>query len=543
MNYNYPGSVAEYDMNFASSVDVIVDEKTELFNAISIYVPMSLAVANIVDFDPAWVTAEKPAVFTCVLDTYKNIMKGQLLHQWEDVFRQDTNFDVILYVIVFLDDESTVGMWEMEDISITFKPLADAFNKLYFISYLKMMFDESYDGSPVQLPANPGTPASAQLRFHNPSGDTITVNPGTYQFNDSVKDWTIPVVGAIVLPAGDEYTMQVFASAVGSDAALGTGVIPNGDISPSVPVDLVVEVTAVQQGTDAGSGPVIVPSKFFDYSLVLAYLCKLDLKLSYFVNIVKISYGDDQKPNPLDACWIRYKTSAEEKEAMQSIQNGDRQKYYWGALFLMNCVRNIWTLVHSEKVNIIPLVFAAWFVARNASGQYVANKLSLLRLRGTKIKPCGFPSWLNSEINENDRDGIALLRAKNVGFLRTIADNTPQESCVDSARSIDGTPVGAQMISKWVDYTSAQQCAKFITDDGTVIDPVLTNEDAYTKIQEIVSGNIMLFAPMRIKWVEMQFPPFAVAKVGKNELRAARAWLAGYDDGLDKVTVTGGVLA
>ena len=120
MNYNYVGSIAERKMKFSSTVGVAVDEKNELFNAISIYMPLSLAAANIVDFNPEWVSAEKPAIFTCVLDNYKKTMKGKLLDQWQDVFRQDTNASVILYVIVFLDGEGTEDMWEIGDASIGF---------------------------------------------------------------------------------------------------------------------------------------------------------------------------------------------------------------------------------------------------------------------------------------------------------------------------------------------------------------------------------------------------------------------------------------
>jgi hypothetical protein len=200
--------------------------------------------------------------------------------------------------------------------------------------------------------------------------------------------------------------------------------------------------------------------------------------------------------------------------------------------------------VHSEAVNIIPLIFAAWFAARNPSGEYVGNKLSLLRLRGTRIKPLGFPSWLNSEVNENDAEGFDLLDAKNVGYLCTIADNTPQESCVSSARSINATPVAAQMISKWVDYTSAQQCAKFITDAGTLTDPVLTDEDAYREIQNIVFGNLLLFVPTkRIRNIIMKFPAFKTARTGMTKLEAASSWEAGYTDDLDEVTVSGGITA
>jgi hypothetical protein len=39
MNTNYIGSIAERKMRFASSVEVVINEKNELFNAVSIYVP------------------------------------------------------------------------------------------------------------------------------------------------------------------------------------------------------------------------------------------------------------------------------------------------------------------------------------------------------------------------------------------------------------------------------------------------------------------------------------------------------------------------
>jgi hypothetical protein len=528
-------------MHFASSVEVIVNEKNELFNAVSIYVPMSQAAANIADFDPAWVTADKPAVMTCVLDNYKKVMKGKLLDQWMNVFRQDTNTSVILYLIVFLDDSSTVGMWEIDDVSIKFGPLTRAFEKLFFISYVKVLFDENYDGRPIQLPLNPGTAASAQITLGNPTGVSLTVPAGSYLFNDGVKDWLITLDENLIIPAGESHTMQVFATTPGSDADLAPGVVNNGSVSPAPPSDLVITVVSVQQGTNPDSQPSTVPSQYFDLSLALAYLCKLDLKLSYLYSLVKVNLPV-QNPDT-NICWIRSKTSAEEKEAMQSIMNGDRQKYYWGALYLMECM-NTWVLVHSEPVNIIVEILAAWFAERNASGQFVGNKLSLLRLSGTRIKPFGYPSWLNSEVNENDSDGFDLLDAKNVGYLCTIADNTPQESCVSSARSVTGMPTSALMISKFVDYASAQQCAKMITDKGTLTDPVLTDADAYKRIQEIVLSNLTLFAPTkRINSVMLQFPDFSIAKVGMTELEAASSWKARYTDDLDEVTVTGGITA
>jgi hypothetical protein len=529
-------------MHFASSVDVIIDEKNELFNAVSIYVPMSLAAANIVDFDPAWVSAEKPAVFTCVLDSYKEIMKGKLLDQWADAFRQDTNVNLILYVIVFLDGASTADMWEIDDVSIKFAPVTNAFNKLFFISYVKTLFDETYAGKPVMVPAVPGTAALQAVRITNEDGSGRTIAAGTYVFNDGAQTWRLVIDADVTIPAGEHADYALTADAAGADANMSVGTDETAMTSPALPSGCTAVCRAFTQGADPEPQHE-APSEYFDMALALSYLCKLDLKLSYFIPLVKISFIG-QKPNPADACWIRLKTSAEEKEAMTSLETADRSKYFWGALYLMNCVQNTWALAHSEAVNIIPLIFAAWFAARNGSGQFVGNKLSLLRLRGTRIKPLGFPSWLNSEVNENDADGFDLLDAKNVGYLCTIADNTPQESCVSSARSINGTPVAAQMISKWVDYTSAQQCAKFITDDGTLTDPVLTDENAYKKIQDLVFSNLLLFvATKRINNIVMLFPAFKIAKTGMTKLEAASSWKAGYTDDLDEVTVTGGITA
>jgi hypothetical protein len=380
------------------------------------------------------------------------------------------------------------------------------------------------------------------LRVTNGLGAEQTLTAGTYVINDGVKTWPLVIASDIVMSDSEyiDFTLNADTAGVDANMSAGTNELSLFATPPSGTWTAVCH--DFTQGTDAEPEHE-VPSLYFDMALALSYMCKLDLKLSYFIPLVKVSYID-QKPNPADVCWLRLKTSAEEKEAMTSLETGDRGKYFWGAQYLMNCVQNTWTLIHSEAVNIIVLVFAAWFAARNGSGTYVGNKLSLLRLRGTRVKPLGFPSWLNSEVNENDADGFDLLDAKNVGYLCTIADNTPQECCVSSARSINGVPVAAQMISKWVDYTSAQQCAKFITDDGTLTDPVLTDESAYTRIQDIVFSNLLLFTPTkRINNIVMRFPAFKVAKTGMTKLEAASSWTAGYTDDLDEVTVTGGITA
>jgi hypothetical protein len=543
INVNYLGSLAQRKMHFASSVEVVTTVTNELFNAISLYVPMSQAAANIAGFDPDMVSPDKPAVFTCVLENYKKIMKGRLLDQYMNVYRQDTNASVIVYLIVVADDVSTTGMWEITPASITFAPLSKAFEALYFISYIKMLFDETMDGAPVQLPSYPGTPAAAQITLSNSdTSNAVTVAAGTYTFNDGVKDWIIPVLADITIPAsGSHPPMEVFASTPGSDAALSAGTIPYTDISPAVSAELVITVDSVIQGTDPDSNPGTVASRYFDLSLALAYLCKLNIGLSCFFSQVKLDLPVGAPDT--NVCWIRSKTSAEEKEAMTSLITGDRSKYYWGALYLMECL-NTMVAVHSEPVNILAEALAEWFRQRNESGQFVANKLSLIRLSGTRIKPFGYPSWLNSEVNVNDDAGFDILDAKHVGYLQTISDNSVQDCSLSRAHGVTGFPVSALMISKFVDYNCAMACANMITDKGTLTDPVLTDEEAYAKIQSIVEGNLAAFVPTRrLNAVRLTFPDFTAAKKGLTALEAATAWSAMYTDDLDEVAVYGGITA
>jgi hypothetical protein len=209
----------------------------------------------------------------------------------------------------------------------------------------------------------------------------------------------------------------------------------------------------------------------------------------------------------------------------------------------MDCM-NTMVAVHSEPVNILVEVLAAWFATRNASRQFVANKLNMLRLSGTRIKAFGYPSWLNSEVNVNDTEGFDILDAKNVSYLSTISDNSVQDCALSTARSVTGFPINALMISKYVDYMCAQECANMVTDKGTLTNPVLTDEEAYMKIQAIVEGNLSAFTPTkRLFDVRLTFPDFAEAKKGMTELEAASAWSARYVDDLDEVSVYGGISA
>jgi hypothetical protein len=532
-------------MHFSSSVSVSVNLKEEPFDSFSLYVPMSQAAANIVDFDPALVSAEKPALYVCDVQNYKEALKGKLLDQWQPAFRQDTNTDLVLYVIVFLDDDSTADMWEIDDRSITFGPLTAAFSKLFFVSQFKMLFDGDYDGKPVLVPADPGTAARATGLVTNTSGQTVTIPAGTYTQNDGIKDWAYILESDLVLQPGEFVEREIFATTPGVDPNLQNGTtIPFTDIAGNFTPALPADVTVVGQSSVQGTDPVPAheePSRYFDLALALAYAGKGNIARTVTVSLVKTSFVD-QKPNPADACWIRYKTPAEQKEAMTSLLEGDRSRYYWAALYLMD-IANAWCLIHSEPVNILPLALEEWFAARNDSGQHIGNKLSLLRLSGTRIKPYGYPSWIYSDVNENDAKGFKQLDEMNVGYLSTIADNSGSDCALSSARGITGTPVTALLISKFIDYLSAQQTAELITAKSTNTRPKLTDETVYKEIQALVASDIGLFATTngRIYNVVFTFPPFSQAKTGLTKIEAPASWSAVYKDDLDEVTVTGSV--
>jgi hypothetical protein len=540
MNIAYVGSISERKMHFSSSVSVITNTKEEPFNAVSVYVPLSQAAANIIDFDAALVSAEKPALFICDVQNYKEALKGKLLDQWQPAFRGDTNVDLVLFVIVFLDDDSTVDMWEIGDTFITFEPLTTAFHKLFFLSQFKTLFDANYAGTPVLVPAVPGAAASALVRVSNPTGGNISVPAATYVLSDGVKTFSWVVAADTSIAAGGYQDVSLEADSIGADTALQAGA--DMDTGTVLPSGLTAVCESFTQGADAQSEHE-VPSKYFDLALALAYLGKSNIERSVVVTPVKTSFVD-QKPNPDDACWLRYKTPAEQKEAMTSLAECDRAKYFWAALYLMD-TGNTWCLVHSEPVNIFPLILEEWFAERNGSGQFIGNKLSMLRLSGTKIKPYGYPSWIYSDVNENDAEGFDQLDEMNVGYLSTIADDTMSDCALSSAHGITGTPITALLISKFIDYRSAQQTAIMLTAKETNTKPKLTDEASYADIQTIVAANIGAFATTngRLYNVIFTFPQFSVAKTGLTAIEAATSWRAVYKDDLDEVTVTGSITA
>lgn len=646
-NLNYNGSLAQEKMKFRSVTSVVVNNSNELFNAMSIYVPKRFASQNIVDWSDSYLTPNRPAVFTAVVDNYAKIIKGDLLTQWQPVFRDDSNSDVVLYIIVFDDEQS--DQWEITDATIEYGPLSKAFNALYAFSYFKFMFDPDFNGQPVDIPASSGsnavisaylrndtangTKAVVNIRATNSGDEAVTIPAGTYSFNDGNKTYsfttaekevasgahedfdglTANTVGAdsyleadkditsivdpaiagvtvtirsftqginagsgqsVTVPAGTyAYTdggktfnlivdesaaiavgdssavIDMPATTIGLDSQLPTvGALDISKFSPALPAGIAAVCTEVTQGSEAREAQEGVPSMYWDLSLALANLCKNNVQLSWMWTQVNVSYDADNKPNSSDKCWIIYQTRAQQLTAMQSLRTGDRARYFWAALYLMDA-QNTTVICHSEHVNVYTQVLKEWFGKRNGSGQYIGNKMSLLRLDGTKIKPLGFPSWLDASVNENDAAHHQQLDDMNVGYLATISDNTTQNCYLSMARGVGdvdaGKPCAMQMIAKFVDYTCSMQAANMVTDKGTLTAPKLTDEESYAAIQRLVRTNLSLFAGTngRLYGVTLEFPPFSEAKKGRTMLSAPNSWSAIYKDDLDEVEVSGSIAA
>ncbi len=738
-------------MNFRSTTDVVVNNLNELFHAMTIYVPKRFALANVVDWDDSFVTAERPAVFTAVVDNYLTIMQGDLLAQWQPIFRQDTNSAVVLYVVVFDDSQPC----EVESRDIKHASLEKAFNALFSFSYFKFMFDPTYDGAPVSVPASPGTAprievtllnnsgegieAKQTVLFLNTTGSAVTIPGGsTYKYNSSISnpwafsvdddvvlaaagahygsilpsdpnnfeadpamvigrdvttffqpeiasgvkvvvvtvqqgngtsqqtevdlvftnvskdavvieattytvndgqagsiEYEIEIDAAVDLDAGGTYTQRITALNTGYDANLVEGgditsqFLPDGDlppagvkvfstdivqgqsasagqditipagtytynsgittyplivptdsilpsgavsasvivqgvdvgvdanvvvgevdgerITPAFPEGIVLQISSIMQGTAATPAPTTIPSTYFDLSLALASLVKSNISLSWMWSLVRVNFVD-RKPSAQDACWIIYQDRATQLSNMTSLTEASRARYYWAALYLMRC-ENTTVIVHSEPENIIVDILSAWFAQRNSSGTYIGNKLSLLRLSGTRIKPLGWPSWLDNSINENAAIVHEQLRDMNVGHLATISDNTPQESYLTMARGVGdvdkGIPTSMQMIAKFVDYTCAMAAANLVTNTGTLTSALMTDEKTYGIIQSIVFSALSRFSGTvcRLYDIQLRFPSFIEAKKSRTALSAASAWKTKYADPLDSVDVSGGIVA
>jgi hypothetical protein len=445
MNLSYVGSVAERFMKFRSTLKTEESISENLFNAVSIYVPKSLASANLASgsYTPSEVTPTKYAVIPVTVDNYASVLAdgSSLLSQWLPVFNDGTNSAVTLYIVVF-DDTGfsptiTAG-------AVTWAPLTKAFKELYFISFFKTMFSEHYDGSKVE---------------HDPAEE------GDYD-----------------------------------------------------------------------------DSNYFDMALALSYQCENESSLSFCLLETKVVVPEEGETDT-NACQILTKTRAQEVQHCTTFVGStvaDRAEYFWGYLNLIG-LAHTQPVVHNGNY-MLPIVLGKWFERPNATGQYIGNKLAKIRLSGNKVKPTGNPSPLNGDVNLNLPASIAeILDSKFVGYFISIADDSLNNAELIRERSGTNFPVTAYMMSKWIDYQTSQDVAKFATAGTTLTKPVLVNQKTYENIQSMLVANIQLFAGIgRLTNIVLNFPPYSEAKKGQS-FEGTAVWEATYVDDLESVQISGSI--
>lgn len=432
-------------MKFRSTLKTEEDISENLFNAVSIYVPKSLASANLASssYEPSEITVDKYAVIPVTVDNYMSVLAdgSVLLSQWLPIFNDGTNSAVTLYIIVFDDTEFvptvTAG-------AVTWAPLTKAFKELYFISFFKTIFSEHYDGKKV------------------------------------------------------------------------------------------VSGPAQETGYD--------DSNYFDMALALSYLCENESTLSFCLLETQVVVPSDGETDT-NACKILSKTRGEETQHCTTLLGStvaDRAEYFWGYLLLIGFTHS--SLIVHNGYYMIPIVLGKWFEDTNVTGQYIGNKLAKIRLSGTKVKPTGNPSPLNEDVNLNLDSAISdILDDKNVGYFISIADNSLNNAELVRERSGSNFPITAYMMSKWIDYQTAQDVAKYATATTTLTKPVLVNQKTYSVIQSMLVANIQLFAGLgRLENLVLDFPPYSEAKQGQW-FKGTGVWSATYIDDLEGVEISGSI--
>lgn len=431
MNLNYVGSVAQRFMKFRSSLASTEEIELNIFNAISIYVPKSLALANISadSYDNDAVTADSYAVITVTVDNYAKVLTegGDLLSQWLPVFNDGTNGSVTLYLIVFDDTDFEPVVTAT---GITWSPLSKAFDDLYFISCFKTLFSTSYDS------------------------------------------------------------------------------------------------------TDAN---------YHDLALCLSYKCSLESTLSMCLLELKLVVPEgDEDTNDVKILSLTRGDETTHCTTLIGTDTTTRRQYFWGYVNLMGG-SHTWLIVHNGTY-MYPIVLGKWFERTNNSGEFVGNKLQKIRLSGSKVKPTGNPSPLNTDVNLNLAEKWYVnLDAKNVGYFISISDNSENNAELIRDRTVENFPVTAYLMSKWIDYEASMALANYATANETLTDPVLANPATYNYIQRLVQGTINTMASTgRLTNITLKFPPYNIAKKG-NSFEGVAVWSAIYVDDFEGVEVSGSI--
>lgn len=281
-------------------------------------------------------------------------------------------------------------------------------------------------------------------------------------------------------------------------------------------------------------------SNYFDMALCLSYLCEIESTLSFCLIELKVKVPEGTDEN---VCKVMSLTKVEENEHCTTLIGStvqERAKYFWG---YWNLAGNKHSELHIHNgVFMLPIILGTWFERTNVTGEYIGNKLAKIRLTDSKVKPTGLPSPLNGDVNLNLAEEITeILDAKVVGYFISIADNSDNNAEFIRERSGSNFPITAYMISKHIDYKSAQDIAKYATALTTLTSPVLVNKQTYEHIQEILIGNIQKFAGLgRLDNLVVNFPPYEEAKKGQW-FKGTAVWSAVYIDDLEGVEISGSI--
>lgn len=490
MQYSYENSVAQRWMQFRSNIQATEDVSTEIFNAVSVYIPSNLGAANITGYSEMTLpTVSTPLVLTVTVDNYQSVMaeNSALLKQWGPVFLDGSNFDLTLYLIVFLEP-GTGNVVTLGPDSGTYKStimlpsLSNAFDKLYHISYFKTMFAETYGQTIAAADTNPSI--------------------GAY--------WDEALCLAQLCENRPELSFGVFYA---------TSWLPEAEL-------------------DDTQGAVYVSEEAY-------YLNTTSLFTGIYVN--KTTKATDTIPSAADVL-------EEGGLASTLSWNGTASGAVARAAMFASCLGIVaptksWLVVHAANSaytdipNMVVRIFASWFSeGRNASGQFVGNKFEKARLTGSDVRPTGEASWLNSAANVNlSTAQMERLEEYGATYFMSICDRYMNDCIADDATNSEGNPVTAFMIEKWIDYTTSQQLANLVTDRDTVVHPYLKNEETYQKVQNVLLENIQKHARSgRLKDIVLDFPAYTELTPSDTDIIVGQgAWEATYVYPLRKVVVGG----
>ena len=567
MNLNYIGSVAERFMQFSSGVFASEGVSEEVFNSLVIYLPSSLAADNLIDVDVFGVT-NKPVALTVNVENYREKIKGDLLYQWEPIFRQDTNYDVTLTIIVFfLPKASLIPAAETKEAALRAiantaegvftsaeTALATAQGDLNTATSELGTAQEAYDDAEEALAADPTDPA-LQSAFATAETDLENAQAA---FNTAQADFDAARV-VYDEALADFTTKEAAADVVLEFIELSAGSYLDHLTVTETSIDYEYLTDAFEKTFFAGYFKFLFSKNydgknvtgaderwFFDLSLCLASLAKVYRSLSYAVLFAHL----DVPQNGVDpnVCFA-YTATPEEEDLVESLNGsisgfGDpRKQLFFGMLKFLNA-DNTWVIVHSDNIYVPSRIFGQAMAARNATGTFIGNKLAKIRLSGNGIKPTGLPSIFDTSVNENLAKVYAEnLDVKNISYLISIADDSANDAMIVRAKGVTGYPVIATEMSKWIDHTTSIEMAKLLAAQSTLTNPVLRNERAYERIKDRLLANIQTFARIgRVTNIFLNFPPYSELPESKTDITVTAGWEATYVDDLEKVVMTGSIV-